>query len=178
MKPIPALFALLPLALVLGAAQAQTAPTHDHAAMMAADAAAPAAPATVAAPAAASMPMGCPGAMMHGGTMPPGPMMHGTGAMPHGAMMHADGAKPGPGPMAGNCPMGATGAMPCGQGKGMAMTGDVDKDFAAMMVRHHQMGIRMADHEIANGKDPELKALAKKMRAAHLAEIEALEKHQ
>lgn len=176
MKPIPVLFALLPLALAMGAAHAQSTPTHDHAAMMAADAAAPAAP-TTAAPAATGMPMGCPGAMMHGGgAMPPGPMMHGN-AMPAGPMMHADGAKPGAGPMAGNCPMAMEGAMPCGQGMGPAMTGDVDKDFAAMMVRHHQMGIRLADHEIANGKDPQLKALAKKIRAAHLADLEALGKH-
>lgn len=176
MKKILVLSSALALALALGAAQAQSGPTHDHAAMMAADPAAPAATTTVA-PAAAGSPMGCPAAMMHGGAMPHGAMMQG-GAMPHGAMMHADGAKPGPGPMAGNCPMGTPGAMPCGQGMGMAMTGDVDKDFAAMMIRHHQQGIRMADHEIANGNNAELKAMAKKMRAAALEEVEKLKEHQ
>lgn len=167
MKKILALSSAVALALAFGVVHAQSAPTHDHAAMMAAQAAAPADDKTPTDPAAAGMPMGCPGAMMHG-----------NGAMGPGAMMHPNGAAAGPGAMPGNCPMGMQGAMPCGQGMGMGMTGDVDKDFAAMMIRHHQMGIRLADHEIANGKDPELQALAKKMRAAHLKEIEELGKHQ
>lgn len=43
----------------------------------------------------------------------------------------------------------------------MKMSGDVDKDFAATMADHHRHGIEMAEVEIANGKDPELKKARK-----------------
>jgi uncharacterized protein (DUF305 family) len=60
----------------------------------------------------------------------------------------------------------------------MPMSGSVDKDFAAMMIMHHQQAIRMADVEIANGKDQELKAMASKMRQQQLDEIEKLKQHR
>ena len=43
-----------------------------------------------------------------------------------------------------------------------AMTGDVDKDFRAMMVPHEKAGMMMAQVEASCGKDPQLKAAAAK----------------
>ena len=59
----------------------------------------------------------------------------------------------------------------------MEMSGDVDKDFAQMMASHHRTGVKMAEIEAKSGKDPELKALAKKIVAAQKEELEVLEKH-
>ena len=59
--------------------------------------------------------------------------------------------------------------------QGMKMTGDVDRDFAAMMAIHHRQAIRMAEIEIANGSNAKLKAMAEKMRKDQAAEIKKLE---
>lgn len=59
----------------------------------------------------------------------------------------------------------------------MEMSGDVDKDFARMMASHHRTGVKMAEIEAESGKDPELKALAKKIISAQKEELEVLEKH-
>ena len=48
------------------------------------------------------------------------------------------------------------------QMKSMQMTGDVDKDFAMMMIHHHEHGIEMAKKEVANGMNAELKKMAQK----------------
>jgi uncharacterized protein (DUF305 family) len=165
MKPSATLLATFSLALAIGVAQAQSQPAqpqpaHEHAAP-AADAK-PAAAQAAQAPAAGTPMMGC-GAMMHGQGG-----MHGGGAMMHG---DASGKTDPPSMM-------MHGAMGCGEGANMRMSGDVDKDFATMMIMHHQQAIRMADIEIANGKNAELKAMAKKMRESQLAEIEKLKKHQ
>lgn len=56
----------------------------------------------------------------------------------------------------------------------MPMTGDADKDFAAMMVPHHQAAIDMAKAELEYGKDPELQDLARKIIGAQEAEIRQL----
>lgn len=61
--------------------------------------------------------------------------------------------------------------------EGMTMTGDTDKDFARMMASHHRSGIEMAEIEAKYGKDPELKALAKKIIQMQNEEIRTLEKH-
>ncbi len=60
--------------------------------------------------------------------------------------------------------------------KKMAMptTGNVDKDFAAMMSIHHQMAIDMVDVLDKYGSNPELKALGAKMKAAQTEEIKQL----
>lgn len=62
------------------------------------------------------------------------------------------------------------------------MTGDADLDFARMMAAHHQGAITMAEEEIANGTDADLKAMATKMVAASKSEQskleEFVEKHQ
>ena len=62
-----------------------------------------------------------------------------------------------------------------GQKKPMPMSGDVDKDFAAMMSIHHQMVIDMADVLLESGSNAELKAMAAKMKAAQQEEIKQLE---
>jgi uncharacterized protein (DUF305 family) len=51
------------------------------------------------------------------------------------------------------------------------MTGDVDHDFVAMMIPHHQGAIDMAKVELAGGKDPRLRKLATDIVAAQQREI-------
>jgi uncharacterized protein (DUF305 family) len=60
----------------------------------------------------------------------------------------------------------------------MKMTGDADRDFAAMMVMHHEQGIRMMDIEISKGKNPALKAMAQKMKAQQAKEIGELKRYR
>ncbi len=54
------------------------------------------------------------------------------------------------------------------------MTGDADKDFTAMMIPHHQGAIDMARYELANGKDPAMRKLARDIVAAQEKEIAAM----
>ena len=42
-------------------------------------------------------------------------------------------------------------------------TGDSDRDFAAMMIPHHQGAIDMARVQLQHGKDPELRRMAQKI---------------
>ena len=60
--------------------------------------------------------------------------------------------------------------------KSMPMSGDVDYDFAMMMRIHHQGALDMAKSELDNGKNPEMRTLAKKIIAAHKTEIAQLDK--
>ena len=53
----------------------------------------------------------------------------------------------------------------------MKMSGDTDKDFAMMMKIHHQGAVDMAEMELAHGKSPVMKAMAKKILAAQKKEI-------
>ena len=53
----------------------------------------------------------------------------------------------------------------------MPMSGDPDVDFAMMMRIHHQGAIDMANAELANGKDPQMKKMAKAIVAAQKKEI-------
>lgn len=53
----------------------------------------------------------------------------------------------------------------------MTMTGDTDKDFAMMMKMHHQQALNMAEIELAYGKSPEMKAMAKQIIEAQKKEI-------
>jgi uncharacterized protein (DUF305 family) len=46
--------------------------------------------------------------------------------------------------------------------KGHSMSGDVDKDFAAMMISHHEEGISMSKMQLANGMSEQLKKSAQK----------------
>ena len=54
---------------------------------------------------------------------------------------------------------------------GAPMTGNPDKDFASMMIPHHQGAIDMAEVELKYGKDPEMRKLAKAIIAAQKKEI-------
>ena len=59
----------------------------------------------------------------------------------------------------------------------MKMSGDVDRDFASMMIMHHQQAIDMADVEIKNGTNPDLKAMAQRMKDQQKKEQEELRKY-
>ncbi len=58
----------------------------------------------------------------------------------------------------------------------MPMSGDIDKDFAMMMKVHHQQALNMAEMELANGKSPEMKTMAKQIIAAQKKEIAQFDK--
>ena len=51
------------------------------------------------------------------------------------------------------------------------MTGDVDRDFAAAMIPHHQGAIDMAKIVLKYGKDPEIRKLAEAIVGAQESEI-------
>ena len=48
---------------------------------------------------------------------------------------------------------------------------DADKDFAALMIPHHQGALEMAQTELKYGKDPELRELAQQIVDAQQKEI-------
>ncbi len=56
----------------------------------------------------------------------------------------------------------------------VAMTGDPDRDFAAMMAPHHQGAIDMARTELRYGRDADLRKLADEIVAAQEREISIL----
>lgn len=58
----------------------------------------------------------------------------------------------------------------------MAMTGNVDVDFAMMMKVHHQGAIDMAEMELKNGKEPQMKKMARDIIAAQKTEIAQFDK--
>ena len=58
----------------------------------------------------------------------------------------------------------------------MTMSGDVDKDFAMMMKLHHQQALDMAEMQLAHGKSPEMKTMAKQIIAAQKKEIAQFDK--
>jgi uncharacterized protein (DUF305 family) len=51
------------------------------------------------------------------------------------------------------------------------MTGDADRDFAAMMIPHHQGAVDMAKTELQAGKDPALRHLATQIVISQKREI-------
>lgn len=51
------------------------------------------------------------------------------------------------------------------------MTGDIDRDFVALMVPHHQSAVEMARLYLQHGKDPELRRLSENVIASQEAEI-------
>ena len=55
------------------------------------------------------------------------------------------------------------------------MNGDVDHDFAAMMVLHHQGAIDMAKTELIYGKDPVMRRLAQEILVDQQSEIDAMQ---
>jgi uncharacterized protein (DUF305 family) len=55
--------------------------------------------------------------------------------------------------------------------KNAPMTGDLDHDFAAMMIPHHQGAVDMAKAELIYGKDPVLRRLAQEIVVTQEQEI-------
>jgi uncharacterized protein (DUF305 family) len=53
-------------------------------------------------------------------------------------------------------------------------TGDPDRDFAAMMIPHHQGAIDMAKVELIYGRDPVLRRLAQGIIVEQQQEIELM----
>ena len=58
----------------------------------------------------------------------------------------------------------------------MKMTGNADVDFAMMMRVHHQGAIKMAEAELRDGKNAQMRKMAKDMIAAQKNEIAQFEK--
>ncbi|MES2188534.1 MAG: DUF305 domain-containing protein [Pseudomonadota bacterium] len=58
----------------------------------------------------------------------------------------------------------------------MAMTGNADVDFAMMMKIHHQGAIDMAQAELKNGKEPQMRKMAQSIIAAQKKEIAQFDK--
>lgn len=58
----------------------------------------------------------------------------------------------------------------------MTMTGNPDVDFAMMMKVHHQGAIDMAQAELKNGKEPQMKKMARDIIAAQKKEIAQFDK--
>jgi uncharacterized protein (DUF305 family) len=54
------------------------------------------------------------------------------------------------------------------------MTGDVDHDFAAMMIPHHQGAIDMAKGELSYGMDPVMRRLAQEILVDQQSEIDVM----
>ena len=55
-------------------------------------------------------------------------------------------------------------------------SGDPDRDFAAMMIPHHQGAIEMAKVELQFGKNPMLRRLAQGIIVEQLQEIEVMQR--
>ena len=58
----------------------------------------------------------------------------------------------------------------------MKMTSNADVDFAMMMRVHHQGAIDMAEANLRDGKDPQLKKMAKGIITAQKKEIATFDK--
>jgi uncharacterized protein (DUF305 family) len=95
-------------------------------------------------------------------------------------------AKPSAAPMAG---MAAPSSMPAGKMDmksmmkdmhdkmtSMPMTGKPDIDFAMMMRIHHEGAIHMAEAELKDGKEPQMKKMAKDIISAQKKEIAQIDK--
>jgi uncharacterized protein (DUF305 family) len=55
-------------------------------------------------------------------------------------------------------------------------SGDPDRDFAAMMIPHHQGAVDMAKVELQFGKNPVLRRLAQGIIVEQLQEIELMQR--
>ncbi len=58
--------------------------------------------------------------------------------------------------------------------KAAPMSGDVDHDFASMMIPHHHGAIEMAKAELLFGKDPVMRRLAQEILVDQQSEIDAM----
>lgn len=95
-------------------------------------------------------------------------------AMPGGSSMQ--GTKPGAGAMPAGMDMKAMMKANSDKMTSMQMMGNTDMDFAMMMRVHHQGAIDMAEAELRDGKDPEMRKMAKAIIAAQKKEIAQLDK--
>ncbi|WP_344873029.1 DUF305 domain-containing protein [Nonomuraea antimicrobica] len=97
-------------------------------------------------------------------------------ALVHQAPVHQ--ASVHPAPAAGDSPDGSPFArMMARMHRDMAAvrpSGDVDRDFAAMMIPHHQGAVDMAVAELAYGKDPVLRRLAQEIIVTQRQEIDVM----
>jgi len=59
-------------------------------------------------------------------------------------------------------------------GMEIAPTGDVDRDFAAMMIPHHQGAIDMARAELRYGRNEQLRRIAQEIIVSQFQEIAAM----
>ena len=57
----------------------------------------------------------------------------------------------------------------------MKPSGNVDRDFAQMMRKHHQDAVDMARQELEHGKDPKMRAMAKEIISQQQKEIRELD---
>ncbi len=57
------------------------------------------------------------------------------------------------------------------QMNGVKMTGNTDKDYASMMIPHHESALKMAQDELKYGKQPALKKMAEQMISVQENEI-------
>lgn len=97
-----------------------------------------------------------------------------TTATPNTAPMHSkSGMSPG---MSGEMNMKAMMKDNNDKMSSMAMTGNSDVDFAMMMRIHHQGAIDMAQAELRDGKDVQMRKMAKDIIAAQKKEIAQLDK--
>lgn len=94
------------------------------------------------------------------------PAVPASGTMRMGNMQHSNG---------GPHDMKATMMMGMESMQRMQASGDVDKDFAMMMKLHHQQAVDMAEMEIAQGKSPAMKTMARQIIAAQKKEIAAFD---
>ena len=53
----------------------------------------------------------------------------------------------------------------------MRMSGDMDRDFAMMMRKHHEDGVRMSQFQLEHGKDAKMREMAQKIMATQKKEI-------
>jgi uncharacterized protein (DUF305 family) len=58
----------------------------------------------------------------------------------------------------------------------MQMSGNPDVDFAMMMREHHMGALQMAEMELKNGKDAQMRKMAQKIVAAQKKEIAEFDK--
>ena len=59
--------------------------------------------------------------------------------------------------------------------KAAPMNGNVDHDFAAMMIPHHAGAIEMAKAELLYGKDPTMRRLAQEIVVDQRSEVDAMD---
>ncbi len=102
--------------------------------------------------------------------------MHGASGAPPGAFWrssehyHGSAGKADPGAAATAEMMAAMDRMHA-EMNSVQMTGDVDRDFTALMIPHHRSAVEMARAYLQSGRDPELRRLSEAIIASQEAEI-------